>query len=84
MINRLYSVCGMDETGVDAFLEEAEKRDVGTERHPWPPEFKAEVKATIDGMSFMPDVKRTVNSLVLSKLGPGLFNKGPFLEPIQN
>jgi hypothetical protein len=75
---KAYTVCGMDEAGVDAFLDEAEEMDKGTTRYPWKKSLKTEIKKAIAGMQFMPGVKETVNAVVVSKAGPGLFGRGPF------
>lgn len=72
-------VCGMDEAGVDAFLAAAEQGDKGTERYPWSKGLRAELKAGISGMQFMPHVKEKVNEIVVAKAGPGLLGRGPFL-----
>jgi hypothetical protein len=72
------TVCGMNEDGVDRFLDTAEQMDKGTTRFPWPKDLKAEIKAAINGKTFMPDVQETVNKLVVAKAGPGLFGRGPF------
>lgn len=74
-------VCGMSREGFDAFLDEAENHDKGTERYPWPEGLKAEIAEACSGMSFMPEVKAKVNALVVAKAGPGLFNRGPFKMP---
>ena len=74
-------VCGLNEEGVDAFLQEAEQLDKGTDRFPWPDEFKNEVKYQISGMVRMDDVKRRINAYVVHKLGPGLLGRGPFNLP---
>jgi hypothetical protein len=74
-------VCGMDEDGTDAFLDDAEQQDVGTSRFPWDKSLKADIKAAISGMQHMPHVKEKVNELVVAKAGPGLFGRGPFKLP---
>lgn len=74
-------VCGMDEDGVDAFIDEAEQQDAGTSRFPWPNSLKDEVKAAISGMQHMPFVKEKVNEVIVAKAGPGLFGRGPFKLP---
>ena len=71
-------VCGMNEVGVDAFLNDAEQLDKGTSRFPWPKALKGKIKAAIDGMTFMPAVKAKVNDLVVKEAGTGLLNRGPF------
>lgn len=72
------SVCGLSAEGVDDLIDRAEETDRGTARHPWPKKFKAKVKDAIEGMDYMPAVEAQINALVLSDLGPGLFNRGPF------
>ena len=81
MTDKFEPVCGMNEQGVDEFIDNAEAHDKGTDRFPWPNGFKDEVKAAISGMTFMDAVKRKVNALVLQKLGPGLLGRGPFNLP---
>ena len=71
-------VCGWDESGVDEFLAGAEQQDYGTERYPWPKGLRAELKVAISGMQYLPEVKETVNRIVVEKAGPGLFGRGPF------
>lgn len=71
-------VCGMDEDGTDAFIDEAERQDVGTARFPWGKSLKADIKSAISGMQHMPFVKEKVNEIVVAKAGPGLFGRGPF------
>jgi hypothetical protein len=78
MAKKFGSTCGLNETGVDAFLNDAEQLDKGTSRFPWPKGLKGKIKAAIDGMTFMPAVKGKVNDLVVKKAGPGLLNRGPF------
>ena len=75
-------VCGMNEAGVDAFISDAEQMDRGTDRFPWRGNLKSESKAAINGMTFMPDVKKRLNEVVVAKAGPGPFNRGPFLLPV--
>lgn len=75
------SVCGMDEIGVDQFLAAAEQEDKGTDRFPWPAKLKAEIKAAISGMQFMPHVMERVNEIVVAEAGPGLLGRGPFFMP---
>ena len=75
-------VCGMSEEGVDAFLDEAEQQDKGTARYPWPRRLKPYLKHEIGGMTFMPDVKKRVNEIVVREAGPGLFGRGPFNLPV--
>lgn len=77
------SMCGLDEAGVDAFLDDAEVRDAGTARYPWPKEFRDKLKTALDGMTNMDAVKRKINAAVLDDLGPGLFNRGPFVLPVE-
>ncbi len=74
-------VCGMSEEGIDAFLDEAEAQDRGTARFPWPKDLKADIKAAISGMDYMPAVKERVNEIVVAQAGPGLFGRGPFKLP---
>lgn len=76
------STCGLNEAGIDAFLKDAEELDRGTSRYPWPKGLKGKIKATIDGMTHMPAVKETINTMVVKEAGPGLLNRGPFnLDP---
>jgi hypothetical protein len=76
------SVCGMNEVGIDAFLNDAEQLDKGTSRYPWPKSLKGQIKTAINGMQFMTAVKEKVNEMVVAKAGPGLFGRGPFnLDP---
>lgn len=74
-------VCGMNENGIDAFLDDAEQQDVGTSRFPWDKSLKSDIKAAISGMQHMPFVKEKVNEVVVAKAGPGLFGRGPFKLP---
>jgi len=78
MAKKFGSTCGLNEKGVDAFLNDAEQLDKGTSRFPWPKTLKGKIKAAIDGMAFMPAVKGKVNDLVVKEAGPGLLNRGPF------
>ena len=79
---KAYTVCGMNEAGVDAFLKDAEELDKGTTRYPWKAALKTEIKKAIAGMQFMPAVKEKVNEIVVKKAGPGLLGRGPFnLDP---
>jgi hypothetical protein len=75
-------VCGLSEEGVDAFIDEAEQLDKGTTRFPWNDRLKEAIKVEISGMTFMPDVKKRVNELVVEARGPGLFGRGPFNLPV--
>lgn len=74
-------VCGMSQDGFNAFLDEAEGHDKGTERYPWPKGLKAEITEAVSGMAFIHDVQVKVNEIVVAKGGPGLFNRGPFKMP---
>ena len=78
MAKKFGSTCGLNEKGVDAFLNDAEQLDKGTSRYPWPKALKGKIKTAIDGMTFMPAVKGKVNDLVVKEAGPGLLNRGPF------
>lgn len=75
-------VCGMSEAGVDAFIDEAEQHDKGTTRFPWSKRLKTLIKRNIDGMTYMPDVKKRLNEIVVAEAGPGLFGRGPFVLPV--
>lgn len=78
MSTKFGSTCGLNEAGIDAFLNDAEQLDKGTSRYPWPKPLKGKIKRAIDGMTFMPAVKGKVNDLVVKEAGSGLLNRGPF------
>lgn len=78
MTKKFGSTCGLNEAGVDAFLNDAEQLDKGTSRFPWPKSLKGKIKSEIDGMTFMPAVKGKVNAIVVKNAGSGLLNRGPF------
>jgi hypothetical protein len=72
-----YRAAGYNEEGVDAYIKAAEDKDRGTTRFPWPDAFKTKLKAELNGLDTVDQMKDKLNTVVVASLGGGLHNRGP-------
>lgn len=72
-----YRAAGYNEHGVEAYIKVAEDHDRGTTRFPWPADFKAKLKADLNGLHTVDEMKAKLNAAVVASLGGGLHNRGP-------
>lgn len=70
---------GLSEQGIDKFIAEAKHFDFRTARYDhWTPELEQTIKAALVECRDLPDMKATLNGIVVSEIGGGFLGRGPF------
>jgi hypothetical protein len=70
---------GLSEQSVEKFIAEAKHLDFRTMRYDrWTADLESKIKAALVPCRDVPEMKATLNGIVVSEIGGGYFGRGPF------